>query len=57
MPMRRVETPKWAFEKCSHPDHEPPNMIVIPAGEVWEHECPACHKKTLMAGSSATLTL
>ena len=26
---------------CSHPSHDPPNMIVLPPG-IYEHTCPAC---------------
>lgn len=26
---------------CSHPEHNPPNMIVLQPG-VYRHTCPAC---------------
>jgi hypothetical protein len=29
---------------CPHPEHNPPNMILLPPG-VYEHTCPACGKK------------
>lgn len=32
-------------ETCTHPEHEPPTMIVLEPG-VYEHECPGCHHKT-----------
>ena len=54
MPTRRIDTGwnKWDTEICKHPDHEFPNMMYIPAGEVWEHTCPACGKKTIVRSSS-----
>ena len=29
---------------CNHPNHDPPNMIVLEPG-VYEHECPSCGNK------------
>lgn len=26
---------------CSHPEHQPPNMICLPDG-VYRHTCPGC---------------
>jgi len=31
---------------CMHPDHKPPTQIVIPPGEVLEHVCDGCGKKS-----------
>ena len=30
---------------CNHPEHNPPNMIVLSPG-VYEHTCPGCGQKT-----------
>lgn len=30
---------------CMHPEHNPPNMIVLQPG-VYEHTCPGCGHKT-----------
>lgn len=33
----------WSVKPaCQHPEHNPPNMIVIPQGKKLVHECPAC---------------
>ena len=29
---------------CTHPEHNPPNMITLEPG-MYEHTCPACGKK------------
>jgi hypothetical protein len=29
---------------CLHPEHNPPNMIVLSPG-TYEHKCPGCGKK------------
>jgi hypothetical protein len=34
-------------EPCRHPEHKPPNMIVLPPGvHVWK--CPACGEETIL---------
>ena len=49
MPTRRIldseDIPTWKRNKCSHPEHGPPTMMVFKPG-TYEHECPACGKKT-----------
>lgn len=41
MPTRKIaDIP----EPCRHPDHNPPNMVVLENG-IYEHECPGCHHK------------
>ena len=30
-----------ANERCQHPEHRPPSMMVWPDG-VYEHTCPGC---------------
>ncbi len=59
MPMRRIDqgpcSEDWRVRECRDPDHAPPSMLYIPPGELWEHECPSCHRKTLMRGSGVTL--
>jgi hypothetical protein len=45
MPTKRIKKEIWdRFEFCNHPEHNPPNMIVLPPG-VYEHTCPRCHHK------------
>jgi len=34
-------------KRCRHPEHKPPNMIVLSPG-VYEHTCPKCGKKTIV---------
>ena len=42
------QNPKeWKPQRCIHPSHEPPNMMVIPI-EGYTHICPCCGKKTRM---------
>lgn len=43
MPLRKIND---LLLPCLHPDHNPPNNIVLPPGE-YEHICPACHKVTV----------
>lgn len=45
------EDDDWHYHECQHREHNPPRMIVIPAGKKMVHECPACHKKTTIHGS------
>lgn len=40
MPTRKVFEPK-AAERCQHPDHTAPGMMVYEPG-LYEHKCPAC---------------
>jgi hypothetical protein len=42
-------------ERCRHPEHEPPNMLVIPAGKRYRHVCPGCGRETIIHSSSPTL--
>lgn len=47
MPLRRIDDDSNAWtppHRCRHPEHNPPNMIVLPPG-LYEHECPNCHAK------------
>ncbi len=30
-------------DRCRHPSHDPPSMIVLPPG-IYEHTCPGCGK-------------
>lgn len=41
--IRRIEE-DWHRYPCRHPEHNPPNMIVLPPG-LHEHECPSCGAK------------
>lgn len=45
------EDGKWIMKECMHPNHKPPGLIVIPAGQTHTHICPACGQKTTMTGS------
>ena len=54
MPTRKIAdlpepTDGWFLHKgitpCHHPEHNPPGTMVFPPG-IYEHECPACGKKT-----------
>ena len=51
MPTKIVDDPWFPRRSkygCTHPEHEPPTMIVIPAGKMLVHECPACGKVTTL---------
>lgn len=40
---------RWpSMRGCRNPQHDPPSMIVIPAGHHLEHECPGCGFKTTL---------
>ena len=41
----------WNVQTCSHPQHNPPNMLYLPSGQVLRHICPACRKVTTVHGS------
>lgn len=42
MPFRKIKDMEpWMPKSCRHPDHYPPNMIVLEPG-VYEYEYPAC---------------
>lgn len=57
MPMRRIdEGQTWRMTVCRDPEHEPPTMIHIPAGEGWEHICATCGKRTIMFTPLAELS-
>ena len=40
---------------CRHPDHNPPNMVLLENG-VYEHECPSCGQKQTFVVNRPTLT-
>lgn len=40
---------------CLSPEHDPPTMIVLPAG-VYEHTCPSCGQKTTFVVSPPLLS-
>jgi len=37
-------------DTCHHPDHQPPTMIVVPAGKRLVHVCEGCGKRTVIRG-------
>ncbi|MFA5234766.1 MAG: hypothetical protein WC390_10235 [Sulfurimonas sp.] len=39
-------------ERCTHPQHNPPNMLWIPPGKQYRHICPGCGKETVLHGGS-----
>ena len=44
---RKLEYQPDLIKQCFHLGHNPPMHLFIPAGERWEHTCPACGKKTV----------
>lgn len=43
MPLKKIaDLPDT--ERCQHPEHNPPAMIVLPPG-IYEHACPRCLRK------------
>lgn len=42
---RIVDDPE---EICGHPEHEPPNHIIIPSGKKMIHTCPKCGAVTVI---------
>lgn len=53
MPIRRINTDMpYNPAPCMDCEHNPPSMLYIPPGEVWEHVCPSCGKRTIMRGTS-----
>jgi hypothetical protein len=45
MPTRKIAE-LTQEELCTHPEHNPPQHMVFSPG-TYEHECPACGKKTI----------
>jgi len=43
MPTHFEDLPKQ--DVCNDPEHDPPNMIVIPPGKKMIHVCPSCGKR------------
>jgi len=43
MPTHFEDIPKP--DMCMHPEHNPPQHIVIPQGKKMVHVCPACSKR------------
>lgn len=43
MPTRKIKDFE-SLDICQHPEHNPPNMIVLPPG-IYEHTCPRCNRK------------
>jgi hypothetical protein len=35
-------------ESCNHPEHNPPNMMVIPQGQRYRHVCPSCGQMVIL---------
>lgn len=48
---RLPDLPGWVNGyPCLHPEHNPPNMIVLPPGR-YKHTCPGCgHEQTFFVG-------
>lgn len=46
--------PEKKKKPCLSPEHEPPSMIVLPAGK-HTYQCPACGKKTTFTVSGVYL--
>ena len=43
-PIKEEPSKGWRklTNRCFHPEHNPPGMIVIPSGHELVHTCPAC---------------
>jgi hypothetical protein len=41
-------------DRCRHPEHKPPGMIVLPEG-VHTYRCPGCGEKTIITIRRPTL--
>lgn len=35
---------------CNDPSHNPPNMLLVPAGKVYIHVCPSCGLESKVYG-------
>lgn len=53
MPTRKIADVEH-FHHCTDPDHDVPNMCYFPPG-MYEHECPACHRKIVFHGHGTRL--
>lgn len=43
------DEPKDAWPKpCLDPQHQPPGHMVIPAGKIYRHVCPACGVEVIL---------
>lgn len=49
MPTRKIADLPPRKKICRDPEHDLPNMIVLPPG-VYEHECPRCGNKQTFVG-------
>lgn len=58
MPTRKLPPSEvWRSEPvCRHPEHSPPRFRVFEPG-TYEHECPACGKKTCFTVGAPTLAV
>lgn len=45
-----LEKHKITPDKCTHPEHEPPSHLYVPAGEKYVHKCPACGNERILIG-------
>ena len=50
---RKIDNPKEK-KPCSSPSHNPPNMIVLPAG-IYEYTCPTCGEVQIVTESKTNL--
>jgi len=53
MPTRKISDDEP--RPCTHPEHNPPSMMVFENG-LWEHICPACGHRQVFRVSKPTLT-
>lgn len=53
MPIKKIKDIS-SKDYCRHPEHNPPNMIVLPPG-VYEHTCPSCGAKKIFTVNRVTL--
>jgi hypothetical protein len=57
MPFRKLPdaVKKWqeGYQPCRHPEHNPPNMIVLEDG-AWEYTCPGCGHRQIVIVNGPT---
>lgn len=45
---------EWDVTKpCTHPEHQPPGYMVIPAGKQYRHVCPGCGHEIVIHPTSS----
>lgn len=56
-PLPEPERHEWFYnETCRHPEHNPPNMIVLKPG-IHTYQCPACGHTQSITVQNPSMTL